>query len=148
MGGILPPPMAAPFDLLVIGAGSGGLAAAKRAAAQKKNPNAAGPRQQFLALFEGDPDADATEYLAGIPQVLSLMNSPRMNAPSAAVRLTQGLGNAEAVDKLYLATLSHRPTGEEREKALKVVRQSDTPRQALGDVLWALMNSTAFASNY
>ena len=123
-------------------------AAAKRAAAQKKNPNAAGPRQQFLALFEGDPDADATEYLAGIPQVLSLMNSPRMNAPSAAVRLTQGLGNAEAVDKLYLATLSRRPTGEEREKALKVVRQSDTPRQALGDVLWALMNSTAFASNY
>jgi len=32
MGAILPPPMAAPFDLLVIGAGSGGLAAAKRAA--------------------------------------------------------------------------------------------------------------------
>jgi hypothetical protein len=138
------------FDSIVtvLGAPEVPAAARRRAQMNNQNPNPNGPRQQFLALFEGDPDADATEYLAGIPQVLSLMNSPRMNTPGAAVRLTQGLGNAEAIDKLYLATLSRPANAEEKERALKVVRASDKPRLALGDVLWALMNSTAFASNY
>ncbi len=123
-------------------------AARRRAQMNTKTPNANGPRQQFLALFEGDPDADATEYLAGIPQVLNLMNSPRMNTAAAVNRLTQGLDNAEAIDKLYLATLSRPATEEERQRALKLLKESDKPRQALGDVLWALMNSSAFASNY
>jgi hypothetical protein len=138
------------FDSIVtvLGAPEVPAAARRRAQMNNQNPNPNGPRQQFLALFEGDPDADATEYLAGIPQVLSLMNSPRMNTPGAAVRLTQGLGNSEAIDKLYLATLSRPANAEEKERALKVVRASDKPRLALGDVLWALMNSTAFASNY
>lgn len=127
-----------------------GAPADNRPAARRKGPMGPlnNPRTQFLNLFEGDPDADATEYQAGIPQVLSLMNSPRMNPPGAAQRLTQGLSNPEAVDRLYLATLSRPATPSEKERALKLVRDSETPRQALGDVLWALMNSTAFSSNY
>jgi hypothetical protein len=105
-------------------------------------------RNQFLALFEGDADADSTEYLAGIPQVLNLMNSPRMNPPGAALRITQGLGQAEAIDKLYLATLSRPATDKEKERALRAVKESPAPKTAFGDVLWALMNSTAFASNH
>ena len=118
----------------------------KPAAAKAANPEAL--RNQFLALFEGDADADSTEYLAGIPQVLNLMNSPRMNPPGAALRITQGLGQAEAIDKLYLATLSRPATDKEKERALRAVKESPAPKTAFGDVLWALMNSTAFASNH
>ena len=137
------------FDSLVTVLGQPGQgAAAARKMMVTKMAGQNGPRAQFLAMFEGDVDADATEYQAGIPQVLNLMNSPRMNTPAAAVRLSQGLSSEEAVRHLYLATLSRPPLAAETTLALNHLRSAEAPRQALADIRWALLNSTAFASNH
>ena len=130
------------FDSLVtvLGQPGQGAAAARKMAGQN------GPRAQFLAMFEGDVDADATEYQAGIPQVLNLMNSPRMNTPAAAVRLSQGLSSEEAVRHLYLATLSRPPLAAETTLALNHLRSAEAPRQALADILWALLHGVRLES--
>jgi hypothetical protein len=108
------------------------------------------PRTLFVAFFKGDDTAEATEYQAGIPQVLRMMNSPLFNnASMLAPLLKSGKQPAAIVEHLYLATLSRRPTGPELERALALVRKhSDQPRQAYADILWALLNSSEFTLNH
>jgi hypothetical protein len=110
---------------------------------------AKGVRAQFVAFFSGEEGAEATEYQAGIPQALQLMNAPRMNAPGAALKLATGASNPEAVvETLYLATLSRKPTSAEVAMAKDHAKKSETPRQAPADLLWALVNSSEFATNH
>ncbi len=110
---------------------------------------AKGQRAQFVAFFSGEEGAEATEYQAGIPQALQLMNAPRMNAPGAALKLATGASSPEAVvETLYLATLSRKPTSAEVAMAKDHAKKSDTPRQAPADLLWALVNSSEFATNH
>ena len=114
-------------------------------------------RQAFLARFRA-PTQGATEYEGGIPQALTLMNG-------ANIRQATDLGqsdllvaleapffsNQRRVEVLFLSTLSRKPTDEERAKFVAYVEQGGTnnsSRQALGDVLWALLNSAEFALNH
>jgi hypothetical protein len=107
------------------------------------------PRAAFVAFFEVD-DADPTEYVAGIPQALRLMNGPQLN--NAAVvngLLKKGGGQAQIVEHLYLITLSRRPTEAEQQRiADYVAKHKGDERDAYGDVLWALMNSSEFVMNH
>ena len=109
--------------------------------------------QQFQTLM-----GDATEYQAGIPQALTLMNGRLIGSATglASSGLLKSLDapfftDAQRVEVVYLATLSRRPTEAEAE----VVRQYLSDREAgvsvlqpLGDVLWALLNSAEFAMNH
>lgn len=108
------------------------------------------PRTQFVSFFKGEENAEATEYQAGIPQVLRLMNSPQLNnAAMLAPLLKSGKSPGQVIEQLYLATLSRRPTSHELERTLALVRKhADEPRQAFGDVLWVLLNSSEFTLNH
>ncbi len=108
------------------------------------------PRTQFVNFFKGDDNADPTEYQAGIPQVLRMMNAPRLNnAAMLTPILRAGKAPAQVVEHLYLATLSRRPSNHELSRTLALVRKhSDQPRQAYADILWALLNSSEFMLNH
>ena len=110
----------------------------------------AGPREQFVAFFQADESAGATEYHAGIPQVLRLMNAPALNNTQPVVNAAARSGSpARAVEHLYLTALSRRPTAEEAARLNAYIdkRKSD-PRPAYADILWALLNSSEFALNH
>jgi hypothetical protein len=53
----------------------------------------------------------------------------------------------QAVEELYLATLSRPPTADERAKAEGWVKSAPTPRDGLQDLLWVLVNSREFLFN-
>ncbi|HTU90005.1 MAG TPA: DUF1553 domain-containing protein, partial [Gemmataceae bacterium] len=117
------------------------------AAARLRNVS---PRTQFVAFFKGDDNADPTEYQAGIPQVLRLMNSPQLNNASMLSPILKSAKTpAQVVEHLYLATLSRRPTDHELQRTMALVRKhADEPRQAYGDILWVLLNSSEFTLNH
>jgi hypothetical protein len=108
------------------------------------------PRTLFVAFFKCEENADPTEYQAGIPQVLRLMNSPQLNnASMLGPILKSGKPPAGVVEYLYLATLSRRPTPHELNRTLALVRKyRNQPRQAYADILWALLNSSEFTLNH
>jgi Protein of unknown function (DUF1549)/Protein of unknown function (DUF1553) len=112
-----------------------------------------GPRDQFALFFMGTENAKATDYEAGIPQALRLMNSPLMasarltNVAAKAAELTASTKPELAIEKLYLSTLSRRPTSAETKRMTEFVAKHENPRSAYGDVLWVLLNSSEFAFN-
>jgi hypothetical protein len=55
------------------------------------------------------------------------------------------------IEALFLAALSRKPSAKEAEKFLAFVKKGGTKakeRKALGDVFWALLNSTEFMFNH
>ena len=115
-----------------------------RGAVGAKGPRQ-GPRDQFVNFFlAGAETTSAVDYEAGIPQALRLMNSPVANNP-AAVRAIAGANSkpAEAIEKIYLAALSRRPTAQETKDLAAYVDRVGAPT-AYGDILWAVLNSSEF----
>ncbi len=96
-----------------------------------------GPRDQFAAFFKGTDTSKPTDYEAGIPQALRLMNSPQMAAArltNVAVRageISRGTTPAKAIEKLFVCTLSRRPTTDEIKEDDRVCRQKREPRAGL-----------------
>ena len=74
-------------------------------------------------------DTDTTQEMEG--RVQSLLEAA-------------GKGDEEIVAALYERVLARRPTAEERGTCLKYVRKVGDRKEALEDVLWALVNSTEF----
>ncbi len=106
------------------------------------------PRNVFVAFFKTEDD-DPTEYQAGIPQALRLMNAPVLNNAIATSPLVRpGKPVPQAVQDLYLATVSRRPTPYELQRAVAYIGRQPNPRQGLSDVLWALLNSSEFSMNH
>ena len=57
----------------------------------------------------------------------------------------------QRLDALFLSTLSRYPELAERELMLKVIaeaKSAEEKQEALGDVLWALLNSAEFTFNH
>lgn len=124
----------------------------KKAAVVGKKGAPAGGRENFLAFFRIDEGADPLEYQIGIPQALRMMNSGQFNNTTATVATAMKEGNgvpAQVIERLFLHSLSRRPTVEETQRLTEFVRKggSDT-RTAYSDVLWALINSSEFAFNH
>jgi hypothetical protein len=113
-----------------------------------KRPNGGGPRDQFVQFFlAGAEQASATEYEAGIPQALKLMNSRIVGNPAAVRSIAPpGTKPAEAFEAIYLAALSRRPTADEVARLKEYVAKAGTPAEAYGDVLWAVLNSSEFTT--
>jgi hypothetical protein len=106
------------------------------------------PRNQFVSFFKGE-DPDPTEYQAGIPQALRLMNGPQFNNAMANSPLVRsGKPVQLAVQELYLASLSRRPSPHELQRAVGYVSRQSEQRQGLSDVLWAILNSSEFSLNH
>jgi hypothetical protein len=114
-----------------------------------KGPAAKGPRtggrEQFVNFFlAGADSASALDYEVGIPQALRLMNSPIASSPAAVRAVTGGASKPEeAIERIYLAALSRRPTAEETKNLIAHVDRVGGPT-AYGDILWAVLNSSEF----
>jgi hypothetical protein len=49
-----------------------------------------------------------------------------------------------AVDVIFVAILSHRPSAEDRSFAIAEIRSADTPQAGVGNLIWALLNTREF----
>jgi hypothetical protein len=111
------------------------------------------PRGQFLAKFGGG--AGRTDMQVSILQALSLMNGewvarqtdPRHGNTLKALLGAPFLNDEGRVEALFLATLSRRPTEEERLRYRSNLREADDRGKGLADVLWVLINSEEFLVN-
>jgi hypothetical protein len=104
-----------------------------------------GPREQFVNFFlAGAETTSPIDYEAGIPQALRLMNSPIANN-TASVRAIVGNTSKpeEAIERIFLTTLSRRPTAEELKNLTAYVDRVGGIT-AYGDILWAVLNSSEF----
>ena len=112
-------------------------------AGAKGNPPDA--REKFVNFFlAGQEMASTTEYEIGIPQALKLMNSRQIGNPAAAKKLVATKTGTAAIEELYLATLSRRPTSGEIETMTKYVTAAPNATAGYGDVLWALLNCSEY----
>jgi hypothetical protein len=132
-----------------IGQVMGGMTPVRRDRAAGPARFGGNPREAFITSFGIEDGADPTEFQAGIPQVLRLMNAPQLNRPAAINGLLRdGKSQGDIVEALYLKVLSRRPTSEEMDR---IARYLDTNRgdrrEAYAGVLWALVNSSEFALN-
>jgi hypothetical protein len=135
------------FDSLSEVLGGMGQAPAARGPAGRGPAN---PRAAFVAFFGVEDGSDPTEYQAGIPQALRLMNAPRLNNAAVLDRLTRA-GNtpAQNIEQVYLAALSRRPSSTEVDRLTAHIQKHEKePRKAYSDVLWALLNSSEFTLNH
>lgn len=112
-----------------------------------------GTREKFVEQFRAPP-GERTDYQAGIPQALTIMNGNLIHGSTAAETsgLLQSLKapfftDEQRTDTLFLAALSRFPEEHEQQQILDFIKSAanDAERQAAwGDVLWALLNSAEF----
>jgi hypothetical protein len=109
-----------------------------------------GERGRFAAIFAGEDDPDPTDYQAGIPQALYLMNSGHHYSIAKAANETVAKQKTpeKVIETLFLATYSRKPTSGEAKLMLSYIEKAADKRSAYHDVLWALINSTEFVSNH
>ncbi len=102
---------------------------------------------EFLRRF-GVNKEDATDFTHGIPQLLTMINHPRLLAGSQALaaylKATPAATPEQTVDWLYLATLSRRATRIEQDEAQRYVKKSADPAKAYVGVLWMLVNRSEY----
>jgi hypothetical protein len=109
----------------------------------------------FVALFDGAPGG-ASDSQASIQQALAMMNGKfieEATSPDNSPILAAVIGGKSSrpverrIADLYLVTLSRRPRPEELARLVKHAEGGD-PKQAMRDILWALLNSTEFVVNH
>jgi hypothetical protein len=108
--------------------------------------NNVGPRTQFVNFFQAEDGADPTDYQAGIPQALRLMNAAQLTNGQGALAMVKGKSQEQAVEHLYLATVSRRPTARETELVDRLMKKEEAGK-VYSDLLWALLNSSEFTLN-
>jgi hypothetical protein len=111
--------------------------------------------QNLRARLEEGRGSSPTDYRAGIPQALLLMNGSIITRATTleesmtlrAVVDAPFLKDTEKLDTLFLAAYSRLPRADERERFLKVIRAKPDPayqKQAYANIFWALLNSPEF----
>src|SRR5262249_3358680 len=108
-------------------------------------------RADFVKAFQplsesGVPDS----YPQGIPQILKLLNAPLLNsgAPVVDMLARSEKSRPEAIETLYLAALSRRPTEREVQLLSGYLERQSNLRDGHAGVLWMLLNSGEFALNH
>lgn len=124
--------------------------------------NAAGgatftPRKlEFLAKLRS-ASRSHVEYGSGVVQALTLLNGTELHAASSSTTsgLVQSIDSPlfkphEQFNVLYLATLARWPTDDEQQICSAHLQSVDSHRrrEALSDILWAILNSAEFAMNH
>lgn len=115
-------------------------------------------RTRFLDLF-ADREERSTEARTSILQALTMMNGNHIaDATSLETGLVLGavakapfLDTTSRIETLYLATLTRRPTAEERSLLVRYVDRGTSAldrSKALADVFWALLNGPEFHLNH
>jgi hypothetical protein len=87
-------------------------------------------------------------------QALQLMNGPTINDritnPTGTVARILGgsLKADEALEELYLSTLSRKPSATEKQVAMKYLEGGGTQKEGFQDLMWAIINSREFVFNH
>jgi hypothetical protein len=113
-------------------------------------------RQMFIAKLDSQ-SRSALEFNAGLPQALMLMNgmeigeATNVEQSSLLIALSAPFfSDAQRLETIFLATVARTPTEEEQAEFLTLLK--DTPKEErqemIGDILWALLNSSEFALNH
>ena len=106
-------------------------------------------RSSATTACECESSAEST-----LAQSLHLLNSKevqsKLNADDgmAATMAASSQSVSELVTELYLASLSRYPTSSEMQAADEYVHQHDNRRNAMEDLVWALINSKEFLFNH
>ncbi len=110
-------------------------------------------RQAFITQFRA-PLGQRTDYHAGIPQALTLMHGRLVHGATdlASSGLLKSLNapfftDEQRIKTLFLSTLSRVPDSSEQKTMLaylKAASGDEERSRALGDILWALLNSAEF----
>ncbi|MCA9230588.1 MAG: DUF1549 domain-containing protein [Planctomycetales bacterium] len=113
-------------------------------------------RMEFVRRMRSPP-GDATEYRSGTLQALMLMNGELMDRLTAADRSSllgalaaPYLDDEQQIEAVFLAALARSPTPAQQAQCVEMLRACETSEErtsALGDILWALANSTEFGFN-
>jgi hypothetical protein len=109
------------------------------------------PRTAFVDFFRPSEGADPNEYPAGIPQVLRLMNAAWAAETAGFVRRTVKADQppAQNIERLFLATLSRRPTTAESQRLEEYLKaNASSSSKAYGDIVWALLNTSEFTVSH
>jgi hypothetical protein len=108
------------------------------------------PLGHFLRQF-GQSDRESIEgsrTVATVPQILSMFNGPithSMLVPGSVIHdEVMSHEPRQAVDVIFLAILSHRPSAEDRAFATQEIQSADTPQAGVGNLIWALLNTREF----
>ncbi|HTN74402.1 MAG TPA: DUF1553 domain-containing protein, partial [Pirellulaceae bacterium] len=114
-----------------------------------------GQTQEFVQRYGDTGDDEFTDRGGTITQRLLMMNGNLVKERTdnnivinAATRLAQLASDENAIESAYLATLTRRPSDEERaafKKSLTERSSGDSRSQAVEDMYWVLLNSTEFS---
>ncbi|NQV28778.1 MAG: DUF1553 domain-containing protein [Rhodopirellula sp.] len=112
----------------------------------------------FLDAFgrsvRSSPCECATSTSPDLAQALHFINSENLNQKiSAANGRLSGLiksekSDDEIVNEFYLAAFGRQPRQQEVEVAVKLVSEADSRQAGFEDLIWTLLNSTAFLFNH
>ena len=111
-------------------------------------PQAENARDKMLAkyryYFDDDEGGAADSFEGSLPEALFMMNGDRTNQLKRELNdvLSEIGTKEERFRALFQATLSRDPTGPERARLLPMITHD--PKEAFGDLLWALLNSAEF----
>ena len=107
----------------------------------------------FLELF-GRPQRDTAyeserDNETSLWQALYLLNSDQLvgkigGSPRIKRLITEKKTDEEIVDEFYLAALSRPPSAEEKRKVKDYLASHKNRGQAIGDIVWALLNTKEF----
>ena len=111
-------------------------------------------REEFARVFGFDPSVLREDLTGSIPEALFLMNSGELqqlignSAQSSEVSrlLRQFQSNEDLVAELYLACLGREPTQAESRLTSDYLQTSESRREGVEDLMWALVNSPEFMS--
>jgi len=114
--------------------------------------------RQFFAVLENEENGETSTFDGTIPQALSMMNGPLVQAalsgrPGTLLHriLTSRSSDADKIRDLCLAALGREPTERERNLFVRHVRQAESRAarlEAYRDVFWAYLNSNEFVVNH
>jgi hypothetical protein len=129
---------------------------ALRAANEAVAPLADPRRQAFLIKMQTQTRTPI-DFELSVPQALAMMNGPELSqiADPSTSRLVKGLDapfldDQQRVEAAFLATLARPPREAERSTMVEHLKAAapDKRQQALGDMVWALLNSAEFMLNH
>ncbi len=109
-------------------------------------------RGALAETFGFDPSTSRDEIVGSIPQVLFLMNSPRINelisgrgSNSPIGRITRVVADDDdAVSELYLTVLGREPQDGELQVCRDYLSETSDTTEAMEDIFWALLNSSEY----
>jgi hypothetical protein len=109
-----------------------------------------GHRTGIAGFFAAEAGSLPTEYKLGIPQALRLMNGNETTLVYRVLVKVQDESKTSqgVITRLYLITLSRRPTPEELNRVDRFLKKHGNNSETYQDLLWALVNSTEFITNH